>query len=138
VDSVAAKFLVGMSGGPRAGNAIAGVTTSSLDALRAYLEGESAFRSGDLGKAVEAYQKAVTHDEDFALAYYRLSIAAEWQLLTELSETAAQQANRRAGRLADRERLLVEALFAWRHGEHGEAACHGESRCEWDVAMGSS
>jgi tetratricopeptide (TPR) repeat protein len=122
VDSVAAKLLVGMSGGPSARvTRIAGVTTSSLDALRAYLEVESAFRAGSFGKAVEAYQRAVEQDPDFALAYYRLSLAAEWGFLTELSETAAREANERSGRLAERERRLVEALLAWREGEYADA-----------------
>jgi tetratricopeptide (TPR) repeat protein len=79
VDQVASQLLVSMRVGPGARVArIAGVTTSSLEAYRAYLEGESAFRAGQFEPALEAFERAIDHDTLFALAYYRKSIAAEW------------------------------------------------------------
>jgi class 3 adenylate cyclase/tetratricopeptide (TPR) repeat protein len=118
VDHVAAQLLAGMSGGPAARvDRVAAVTTSSLPALKAYLEGQSALRNGDYETAVDAFQRAVAEDSTFALGYYRLSIAAEWLLRGDLSHEAAQQAFRYADRLSDRDRALLEAFSAFRRGE---------------------
>jgi tetratricopeptide (TPR) repeat protein len=101
---------------------VAAVTTSSLPALKAYLDGESAFQSGDFRASVEAFQKAVALDADFALAWYRLSIALEWLgTPQELHKQAADQAYRHADRLTERDRRLLEASRVWREGSNQEA-----------------
>lgn len=101
---------------------VAAVTTSSLPALKAYLDGESAFQSGDFRASVEAFQKAVALDGDFALAWYRLSIALEWLgTPQELHKQAAEQAYRHADRLTERDRRLLEASRVWREGANQEA-----------------
>ncbi len=101
---------------------VAAVTTSSLPALKAYLDGESAFQSGDFRASVEAFQKAVALDADFALAWYRLSIALEWLgTPQELHKQAAEQAYRHADRLTERDRRLLEASRVWREGSNQEA-----------------
>ncbi|MEJ2206314.1 MAG: hypothetical protein P8170_19665, partial [Gemmatimonadota bacterium] len=51
---------------------ISAITTSSLEAMRAFLQGEKAFRSGDLAEAVRRYEEAVGADSTFAVALYRL------------------------------------------------------------------
>ncbi|MGH7587304.1 MAG: protein kinase domain-containing protein, partial [Gemmatimonadota bacterium] len=51
---------------------LAAVTTSSLPALKAYLNGEVRFRRGELVAAIEAWERAVRADTLFALAYYQL------------------------------------------------------------------
>jgi class 3 adenylate cyclase/tetratricopeptide (TPR) repeat protein len=122
VDEVATQLLAGMSGGPAARvDRIAAVTTSSLPALKAYLEGQSALRNGDYEAAVDAFQRAVTEDSTFALGYYRLSIAAEWLLRADLSHEAAQRAFRYADRLSERDRALLDAFSAFRRGETDRA-----------------
>jgi serine/threonine protein kinase len=101
---------------------VAAVTTSSLPALKAYLDGESAFQSGDFRASVEAFQKAVALDGDFALAWYRLSIALEWLgTPQELHKQAAEQAYLHADRLTERDRRLLEASRVWREGANQEA-----------------
>ncbi len=118
VDQVAAQLLAGFEGGPAARiDRIAAVTTSSLPALKAYLEGQTALRNGDYEAAVDAFQRAVAEDSTFALGYYRLSIAAEWLLRWDLSHEAAQRAFQYADRLSDRDRALLEAFSAFRRGE---------------------
>jgi tetratricopeptide (TPR) repeat protein len=122
VDEMAASLLSGMYGeaGDR-GRRIAGVTTASLPAFKAYLDGEAAFRTGQFGAAVEAFQRSVSLDSLYALAFYRLSVAAEWDTQTELSQWAAERAADGADRLSDRDRRLLDAHLAWRRGAYGEA-----------------
>jgi len=122
VDEIAAQLLAGVEGGPGARvRRIAAVTTSSLPAFRAYLEGEAAFRDFRFLIAYEAFQRAVEVDTLYAMAYYRLSVAAEWLTRAEAAQEAAEKAYRHASRLSERDRKLLEAFLAWRRGEHGEA-----------------
>ncbi len=103
-------------------NRVAAVTTSSLPAFRAYLDGESEFQRGDFRSSVEAFRKAVELDEQFALAWYRLSVALEWLgTPQELHTQAAEQADRYADHLSDRDRRLLEASKVWRQGANLEA-----------------
>jgi tetratricopeptide (TPR) repeat protein len=118
VDDMAAQMLGDLRGGPGARvRQIAAVTTSSLPALKFYLAGEQAYRAGEFEPAVEAFQQAISKDSAFALAHYRLSLAAEWLARTELSFDAAKAADRHAARLSERDRRLLEALLVWRRGE---------------------
>jgi tetratricopeptide (TPR) repeat protein/predicted Ser/Thr protein kinase len=123
VDQVALGLLAGLGEGASSRiDRVAAVTTASLPALKAYLEGESAFQRGDFQTSVEALQRAVDIDAGFALAWYRLSIALEWKgTPQDLQENAAEQAYRHADRLTDRERRLLEALRVWRNGRNAEA-----------------
>jgi DNA-binding SARP family transcriptional activator/TolB-like protein len=101
---------------------VAAVTTASMVALSAYLEGERLFRSGQYDAAAEAYDRAVRADTAFALAWYRLSIAAEWRAgWSEVVREAAQRAVLYSERLPEHERKLAEGLAAWRRGAGVEA-----------------
>lgn len=81
--------------------------TSSLAALRAYLQGEADYRAGRFGNAVDSYRRAVDADSTFALAQLRLSMAANWVAQSGLADVAAGAARRHSNRLspADRERV---------------------------------
>ncbi len=117
LDALATQLLRS-SGGPGARvRQIAAVTTASLPALKFYLAGEQAYRAGEFEPAVEAFQQAISKDSAFALAHYRLSLAAEWLARTELSFDAAMAAHRHAARLSERDRRLLEAFLAWRRGD---------------------
>ena len=121
VDELAAQLLAELGTGPAARvRRIAAVTTSSLPALKAYLEGEEAFRLGQYQVALGHFQRAVALDTAYALAHYRLSKLAEG-FQVELTQTAAERAFHYAGRLSDRDRRMLEAFLAWRNGEHREA-----------------
>jgi tetratricopeptide (TPR) repeat protein len=122
VDDLTAQLLAAQFGGLDARVVgIAAVTTDSVPALKAYLEGESELRAGRFGEALDAFQRAVGLDDSFALAYYRLSVAAEWLTRAELTRQAAEQALQHSGRLADHDRLLLEAYLAWHRGASREA-----------------
>lgn len=90
---------------------VADMPTRSLPALAAFTEGENEFRVGHYDLAIAAFDRAVTEDTAFALAYYRLSIAAAWQ--SSSYNTWQQDGLHRAldhpERLTWRRRLLLEA-----------------------------
>lgn len=122
VDQLAAGLLGGLATGPAARvQRMATVSTSSLPALRAYLEGERFYRLGQYGDAVASFQEAVRLDTTYAVAYYRLSVVAEFSTLSELAQQSAELAVRHAERLSQRDRRLLEAFVSWRRGAHTEA-----------------
>jgi tetratricopeptide (TPR) repeat protein len=126
VDRLAADLIASRYGKPRERlTRAAAVTTGSLPALKAYLGGENAYRQGRYPDAIEGLQKAVGTDSTFALAYYRLSDAAERAGRPELARSSAEQALRYRERLGERERRLIEAQHAWRlgHGDEAERSC---------------
>jgi TolB-like protein len=55
----------------------AALTSSSLDALKAYLGGEQHLRGGRYAEAMDAFERATRTDSMFALAHYRRAVAAE-------------------------------------------------------------
>lgn len=95
------------------------LTTTSLPALRAYLEGESAYRSANFAAAVASYERAIGLDSLFALAWLRLSNAYGW--LDDVGSAAGARAGERAVALVDhlpaRDRILVRASEAVRTGD---------------------
>ena len=122
VDGIAAELLASREQGPAGRVAqIAAVTTTSLPALKAYLEGETFYRQSDYASAMDAFQRAVAADTSFALAYYRLSVTADWALRTEVARVAAEDAVKRAGRLAPHDRDLLDALLAFRRSDYRTA-----------------
>lgn len=122
VDRVAAALLAGRPSAPHERLArVAAISTSSLPALKAYLAGERKMRSGRHGDAIDDFQAAISLDSTFALAYYRLSIAADWASQLPIAVPAAESAARYADRLSPRDRALVHALLAWRRNDIEEA-----------------
>lgn len=103
------------------------LTTTSLPALRAYLEGEAAFRNANFADAVTAYEEAVALDSLFALAWLRLSSSYGW--LDNIGNASAARAGERAAALVDRlparDRIVVRAAEASRTGD---ASQFGEIR----------
>ncbi len=106
-------------------NRVASLTTSSVPALQAYLEGEAAFRRSDFPAAVEAYGRALDEDSTFALALWRLAYAQGWlggydywALGRESLERAAQHIDRLPTRDAD----LLRANQAYVRGDHEDLA----------------
>lgn len=85
-----------------------GLVTSSVEALNAYLQGEQHFREGRTTEALEAYERAVTTDSTFALAWTRIASVYGWidPIAPELSE-ARQRAMALIDRLPPREATLI-------------------------------
>ena len=111
--------LLEESGGNMPSLNLSRVTTASVPALKAYLEGEGHFRRSDWRNAVTAYKAAIEADSTFALAHLRLSQTYGWWSETEFTELPAQEAEmarRHVDRLPERERLLVEGEDLWFQG----------------------
>ncbi len=94
---------------------LAGVTTASIPALTAWLEGEALFRRGDFEAAVPAYERAVATDSTFALAFYGLEKAYGFSgdAGSDRYVEPVEQAMRWVDRLPAREAALVRAVHAW-------------------------
>jgi len=122
VDQLTAELLAQEHRGPGERLArVAAATTGSLEALKSYLAGERELRAGRYVPALEAFQDAVARDSAFALAHYRLSIAAEWSGQDSLAGKAAENAARYDARLSEHDRMLVRALAARRSGSLSDA-----------------
>jgi tetratricopeptide (TPR) repeat protein len=118
IDELAAQLLVGGEGDPgQRVTQLAAVTTASLPALKSYLEGEAHFRAGRYRHALEAFQHATELDSTFALAWYRVSVAAEWNAQGRIASYAAEQASRYSSRMSKHDRDLLETLATFRRGE---------------------
>jgi DNA-binding SARP family transcriptional activator/TolB-like protein len=110
VDQVAAQVIAAARNDTaRAVARLAGQTTHSLPALKAYLEGENDFRRGAFTRAQAGFQSAIALDSTFALAWYRLASAYSWSS-NDSSRYAADQAVRYGSRLAEPDRQLLEPL----------------------------
>jgi len=123
VDELTAQLLSQLRGGPAARvQRIAAVTTSSVPALKAFLEGEQHFRAGQFTEGMESFRRATELDSLFALAFYRLSIAAEWSFANRRSIRAAERAVELSDRLSERDQRILEAYRMRRFGRNVEAA----------------
>lgn len=93
---------------------LAQITTSSLPALRSYLEGEAAFRRSDFEHAIPAYEAAIEADSMFGLAHFRLGEALGWADRMESGGATEHMASamRLAERMPARDRDLVAVLAA--------------------------
>jgi tetratricopeptide (TPR) repeat protein len=127
VNNVARQLLAAGMGGPSARlTRVAAATTTSLSALKAYLEGESELRAARFSSAASAYQRATEADSTFALAWYRLAIAALFAPTPTgvMPSRAAAQAVRFGGRLSQRDRDRLAVIEAFLTGEVVEGERH--------------
>lgn len=124
VDDLARQLIALRGAGARDHlTALATRTTSSLDALRAWLDGEQAFRAGRYVAATDAFQRAVQLDSTFSVAYYRWAVAAAYATSgqTDITRGVLTAALRHGDRLTAHDRLMVQALFQDWHGSSDSA-----------------
>ncbi len=97
---------------------VASLSTSSVGALRSYLEGEALIRGGEFERAASAYEEAVDQDSTFAMAYYRLTLTYGWM---EAGGDRAERADLALRALSEtlppRDRLLLEGEQALAQGD---------------------
>jgi tetratricopeptide (TPR) repeat protein/predicted Ser/Thr protein kinase len=88
-------------------------TTPSLDALKAYSLGRKTFSLKGNTAALPFYQRAVELDPKFAMAYRAMS--AVYGNLNEVGrmEENARKAYDLRGKVSERERLSIEAMYYW-------------------------
>jgi hypothetical protein len=84
------------------------VTTRSIPALRAFLDGERAMAANDVPHAAEAFAHAIQADSTFWLAYWRYAFAQGWEGLAVDSAIRAAYWTHR-GSLPEQDRMLIEA-----------------------------
>ena len=121
VDSLAARLLVARGDEPVPQFArLAALTTSSLSALKDYLDGEAQLRDGHYTEAAEHFRRAVAADSTFALAHYRLAWTYGWSHEADAG-VPFRMAMRYGARLPERIRLTVNAIFARQSGNVEEA-----------------
>jgi len=112
VRQVATRLVAGLSSGRRAVDRDPG--TASTAAFRAYALGRAAYRRGAYGEATRHLAAALRADPDYALAAFWLVQAATWNDAAFSSDSVWRVAERLKHRLAERERVLLDALFAGR------------------------
>ena len=104
----------------------AAITTRSLVALKAYLDGERRLRAASLqpvriDSAITMFQQAITEDSTFALAQYRMAVAAGWANRPAMATVAAGRALTLSDRLTERDRRLLTAYVDFRRGAANSA-----------------
>jgi len=111
VDQLTAQLLVGRGQGQGARLAqTAALTTRSLPALKAYLDAERNLRAARYDSAISGFQRAIEVDSSFALAYYRLAVAAMGVNRMGLLGPAMERALALDQRLSERDRRLLAAF----------------------------
>ncbi|HKV73512.1 MAG TPA: BTAD domain-containing putative transcriptional regulator, partial [Gemmatimonadales bacterium] len=124
VDDLAGRMLARLAvGRDTALVHLAAVTTHSLPALRRYLDGERALREGRDAQAAAAFREAATLDTNFALAQYRLALAATWVRTPTAEDPApwAARAAQHAQRLTPLARDLLSAYRAYKEVDADQA-----------------
>jgi DNA-binding SARP family transcriptional activator/TolB-like protein len=125
VDRLTAELLAATGSAIAPLGRLAAVTTSSLPALKVYLDGEADFRVGLHASAFEAFRRATELDTTFALAHYRVAQAATWAVPPSWGWDSILARSRlavaHADRLGPRARLLVEAYADWVGGAYDDA-----------------
>ena len=107
VDRIVAQLLTVSSG--EEPQRLGALTSTSLPALRAYLEGQAAYRRGRYAEALEKFGRAVDLDSTFALAGLGLSLADGWVGTGHARERGRAVAWRWRERLSPRDRALLTA-----------------------------
>ncbi len=98
----------------RADPPLAQVTTGSMEALRIYIQARSiGNRVGDYERAVSLLDEAMQVDSQFAMAYRRQAAYLSNSGQGERADSAITRAYELRQRLTERERYLVEALYAF-------------------------
>ena len=122
VDRLAADLMVRQGKGVGAHLLqTAATTTQSLPALKAYLDAEGQLRRGQFDSSLAGFQQAVQLDSTFALAYYRLAVAAAWSNRQGLIRPNTERAVRLADRLSERDRRLLQSFAALADGKPDDA-----------------
>src|SRR5258706_8385335 len=97
-------------------------TTSSLDALKAFSQGNEQRVAGNQTESIPFYKRAVELDPNFAMAYARLAVAYNNQFQTELAAQYSQKAYDLRDRVSERERFYIsEKYTSYVTGDRDEA-----------------
>ncbi len=116
VDDLSRRIAAGVVGSgaqvDARGPAIADVTTHSLEAYKAYLDGKEAARKYDSHAARAAFETAVRFDPGFAIAHLGLGLHLVRDGERQRVNEEIRKAMELAGRASEKERLVIEAWHA--------------------------
>jgi serine/threonine-protein kinase len=127
VDQLTAELLTGEAGAPEP--RLAALT--SLPALRAYLDGRSAFRRGQHGDALRRFTAAIQADSTFAPAALGLRSASRW-----IDGVDAARADRLAWIFRDRLSAFDRAYLVAELGPHYPAPYSANERiAAWEDVL---
>jgi serine/threonine-protein kinase len=115
VDRLAARLLAETS--TEGASRSASLTSTSLPALRAYLDGQAKVRRVDVVGAAKDFERALEADSTFALAALGLRMASSWYGDASLQQRGLQIAWRERARLSQRDQMLLEAVGGPRYPE---------------------
>ncbi len=97
-------------------------TTSSLEALKAFTQGNELRASGHDREAIPFYKRAAEIDPNFAMAYARLGVAYNNWGETELAKEYSQKAYDLRDRVSEREKFYIsEKYHSYVTGNRDEA-----------------
>jgi len=96
---------------------LAAITTPSMPALRAFLDGERLIVGGRWRAAADAFELATALDTTFWLAYWRYAFARDFNALPVDSSVRRKYRAHRA-EFPERDRLLIEAAMADSASDH--------------------
>jgi serine/threonine-protein kinase len=105
VDQLTAQLLATDAGED---DRLATLTSTSLPALRSFLNGQWLYRRGRYREAAQAYATAIELDTTFALAALRLASASNWFGVPEMRATGLRLAWAGRDKLGPRDRALLE------------------------------
>lgn len=86
-------------------------TTTSLEAMKAYAEGQRLGISGKREEAIEAYQKAIEFDGEFGRAYAGLAVVYHSRGEYQLAEENFLKAMERIDQMTDREKYRTRGGY---------------------------
>jgi hypothetical protein len=130
IDKLTAKLL-SLQAGESIQNLDA-LTTTSLPALRAYLEAQREYRSSHFGKAKALFERAIDLDTTFALAAIGHNLSAGWgEGGTSNLNRSANIARKYKDRLGPVDRLMASAIF----GEVGKPRSYAQRFAEHEALV---
>ena len=109
----AARALVAQiwsRGSPPTPSLDAALRTSSVPALREFLQGERELAFGDWEQARVSYEHAISADPEFWLAYSRHIYASHWSIMP-VADSLVETLKRHRFDLPERERLTTETIM---------------------------
>ena len=111
-----ATQLMTQTSGESAGR-MTNLSSTSLPALRAYLDGQARLRRGDAQTAAKDFERALKEDSTFALAGLGLRLATGWYGDPALGNQGIRIAWKEKARLSQRDQALLVALAGPRYPE---------------------
>jgi serine/threonine-protein kinase len=113
INQIATQLLTQTSG--EASTRIANLSSTSLPALRAYLDGQARLRRGDAVNAAKDFDRALKEDSTFALAGLGLRMATGWYGDQPLGNRGLEIAWRERARLSQRDQAFLTAVAGPRY-----------------------